>query len=604
MRHTPVCGDPERSQEVTCQKCEKKFPNEQEMAKHVCEADVVDEVVDEKDDSTFAIKLEVEDLEWDDTTVGENVDEEDEGEADEAVEEKVGKMVGGDWRCKDCDRTFKSSRSLKMHARYCRHDGLESKTPEEEKMAEPTPTLTSSSSTLKLKCVLCRAVFFGAEELRLHGIEHHKNERDFHCNWCSANFRLKTDLIRHALETHHSEKKLRAKQSLEAKKSKTTYLNETDFIVIGGLRTNSIATSHDHNYLQSAKTLSAESVDGDGDSEPTHSVDDDERDVIDHEDDEMDVDGEELVPTTSKFNPNVPRIGNFSSDVSFCPICKKFLRNAITLQLHMEKVHNITFCVFCRKKVRRLNLHLKNCSKAPTDLNSSGQILKSCSECKLSFDNVTDLLLHLKNEHTNNHCEFCLDVVNDLSDHLVTCAQVPGRERSSKLFGKTETCPVCSKTFPMVALLRLHVSVSHQLHLCIFCKEAVRVIKLHVCKNKAADAGKYSAAAGVIAKVGSKLNLEVCWECKKYFSSAEKLEQHMEDDHGADYCRFCKTKVEDPEIHLEACSKNTDLCCKVCSQEFDNFEDLKKHNDLVHEQVRNFCVVSLLTLGFFTFSQN
>ena len=440
-----------------------------------------------------------------------------------------------------------------MHAKYCRKVKPDQETPTAETSTAETSTASgpsSSSSTLKLKCVLCRAIFFGAEELRLHGIEHHKNERDFHCNWCAANFRLKTDLIRHALESHHS----------ETKKEKTpTAVSVT--VNDGNFPGSSSVTYHDHDYLE---TAAVPADDNDNDDQITGSTDDDD-------DDNMDVNETASATSTSELNPNV--------GVGFCPICKKSLRNAMTLQIHMERVHKVSFCVFCRKKVGRLKLHLESCSMAP--------MLKNCSSCKLSFDNATDLYLHLKNEHSNSHCEFCLDIVMDLSEHLKTCPNQPGRVGTSKSSKYPEACPLCRMTFPSVASLRMHVAVSHQMTLCIFCKEAVRVIKLHECE-KMLKCYKRRVPDDAVSKMrtAAKLNLEVCWECKKYFSSVEKLQQHIEDDHGVDYCRFCKSKVEDPEAHLEASSKKDDLCCRICSQAFDNFEDLKEHFDLVHEEVR------------------
>jgi uncharacterized C2H2 Zn-finger protein len=105
-----------------CPKCSKTFSNEKELSRHVCES---------PDENEESVK-----------------------------------------KCQKCRKTFKTSKNFLIHVKKCIGGDGNDASATTAPLSSPSPRVTSS--TMTLKCMLCDAVFYSAEELRRHGLERHQ----------------------------------------------------------------------------------------------------------------------------------------------------------------------------------------------------------------------------------------------------------------------------------------------------------------------------------------------------------------------------------------------------------------------------------------------
>ena len=136
-----------------------------------------------------------------------------------------------------------------------------------------------------------------------------------------------------------------------------------------------------------------------------------------------------------------------------CHICDKSLSNKISLNAHIESIHeNKRFiCSVCCKEVKQLESHMKR-------VHSEDELQRKypCTEsgCASSaFKTKQDLERHIKAVHRGEkeECPICHDMLKNLPLHLYTTHKQ----------GKQHVCNSCGKIFYKTFELNQHIQRVH-----------------------------------------------------------------------------------------------------------------------------------------------
>ena len=144
-------------------------------------------------------------------------------------------------------------------------------------------------------------------------------------------------------------------------------------------------------------------------------------------------------------------------------------------------------------------------------------------------------------------------------------------KQSQSILANEKSCKICKKEFVNAHQLNVHFEGNHT---CELCSEVFMSHQIHMEKSHPDKKSKY---------------LKRCHVCKAYFRSAAGYKVHMEKLHPKEridlpetefQCKKCKkylSSAENLEWHLNMHSENKPFSCDVCSKSFRHPSTLHKH---------------------------
>merc|ERR1719483_726855 len=157
-----------------------------------------------------------------------------------------------------------------------------------------------------------------------------------------------------------------------------------------------------------------------------------------------------------------------------CTICNADFPWKITLNKHMEEVHDIFICRKTVKKVRKTIKEIREkltervkCDQCDKDYSCNTalknhveivhlQIKKQCDQCPTFFRTISGLQYHMESQHQNktypcSQCDRFFKSTTCLNDHVL-------RHHEKRLDFK---CEYCGKDFTSLAEVNRHIRVTH-----------------------------------------------------------------------------------------------------------------------------------------------
>ncbi|XP_039438272.1 zinc finger protein 883-like [Culex pipiens pallens] len=188
-------------------------------------------------------------------------------------------------------------------------------------------------------------------------------------------------------------------------------------------------------------------------------------------------------------------------------------------------------------------------------------------------------------------------------------------ERSSGEDTNKTTCIICSKSFGNVVMLRKHMALEHQLHMCEFCPKSFRIrasftrhrrqhLKKHPERGSSGSRKVYSCQyCEETFKVGMQLmrhkaavhrNVKdpnqpfTCRLCAESYATATELMTHKKTHENPVNCSCGRRFKNDMRLQAHTasgtCSGDNDRRCNICNKVFKSVDFMLRHRNAVHSE--------------------
>ncbi|KAK3908751.1 Zinc finger protein 425 [Frankliniella fusca] len=300
---------------------------------------------------------------------------------------------------------------------------------------------------------------------------------------------------------------------------------------------------------------------------------------------------------------------HYSGYPNQCVECEAFFETSDALDLH--QIHHITSCLVlghicphCYKSFRLKHLlskHLASDHISSKDLKSeSKKFRETCGKCARVFYSSFEM---------ENHDESCEDLVFDSDDESSEESVLPTRKEES-VTNDSILCHVCKLSFDKILQLQLHLKMFHknddQLKCNVpGCKSTFKTSKAfrnhkryHVCKFACNTCDKRYATSDKLKdhlRSHSGEKPFKCSLCDKSFSTSARLKSHENYHFKTFKCEYCGLlllgSITNLRRHInEVHTRLKKVMCETCGDVFSRREHLHMHCFYHHEQY-NFCCV-------------
>ena len=281
-----------------------------------------------------------------------------------------------------------------------------------------------------------------------------------------------------------------------------------------------------------------------------------------------------------------------------CGLCEQKFENLLALNLHMKSEHSMKVlkqknkCEYCNKLFFDLPRHVKTAHEVSKEIKDNvpkdeleegedmdvSKILNQCGVCDKKLENLEELNLHMKSEHSMGSRKIDIKSMKIITvDQMVKCFE-------------------CEEKFVSFIKMKRHFWSVHvnletfECHICQTVSSSRKTLKEHIIK--------IHEKRPVKPKKVYQRTPKTCEICNKIFKQGQgHLDIHMKrvhlkirepKNHVCESCGQAFTKLCLLKRHIEKTHQNfTPLVCDSCGKSFDEEKYLKKHIGRVHERIRD-----------------